>query len=205
MSYITVDDVRAEGVTETLVPDDTYIEGRITLAQSFIEKVTGRIFEKKAGITIKVSGRGHDTIFMDIPPISESAISEVSINDEVLDSEYYSVYMPTVPDGRFNAQLIHLTGVWTKGNRNISIVGDFGFVEPNESTPPLIKELCLRLVMSNLSQMYDDDSEQEARIIYESLGDYSYRLSEKANQSSFQDPKIDNLIAMFKVKKMFGV
>ena len=205
MAYITVEDMVNEGLTLGSPYDKERIEECIILAQSTIETLTGRFFEKRSAITLRLDGTGHDTLWLPIPPISESDITSITIVDELLDADTYDVVMPTYPDGRYNPKIHKISGVWTKGHRNISVVGDFGFVETDESTPVEIQDLCKRVVMWALPPVGDTSSSKEGNIIEEQVGNYKYKLSEVGKSGFFQDHKIDNLIAMYRVKRMFAV
>lgn len=207
MSYITLEDLRAEGIEVADYLNDEYIEGRIALAQKFIETITGRFFEAKAGHQLLLDGTGHSVLFLPIPPVnSTDAITEVKISDETLESEYYQYPLRVIPDDRFNPRLIKLSGAWPKGSFNISITGKFGFVESDESTPILIQDLCKRIAVWGLPPMGDKSSMRESQLIEEQLGDYRYRLSDAAQRGGFfGNPKIDNLIAMFKKRQIVAV
>jgi hypothetical protein len=201
MAYVTLEELRAEGITSSDYPNDTYLTGRIALAQAFIEKLTGRFFESKAAYTLQLDGTGHNTLFLPIPPVNGvDAITEVTVSDEVLDSEYYQYPLRELPDDRFTPRLIHLSGL------NISITGEFGFVESDKSTPPLVKDLCKRIAVWTLSPIGDKSASKNTNIIEEELGDYRYRLSELAVRGGlFGDSRIDNLIAMFRKKRVLAI
>lgn len=207
MSYITLVDLRVEGITVIDQLNDEYIEGRIALAQEFIETITGRFFEAKVGHQLLLDGTGHSVLRLPIPPVNGTdAITEVKISDETLDSEYYQYPLGATPDDRFNPRLIKLSGIWPKGSFNISITGKFGFVESDESTPILIQDLCKRIAIWGLPPIGDKSSMRESQLIEEQLGDYRYRLSDMALRGGFfGDPRIDNSIAMFKKRQIVAV
>jgi len=198
MAYITLDDIRAEGVTDPPY-DDTWITDRISLAQSFIEQLTGCFYEKREDYVFKFDGPGHDLIWLPVPPVSTEAISSVTIDGDEVDSEDYEIIMPKFPDGRYNPKLRKLYGIWPKGKSNIIVTGDFGFVEEDGSTPPIVKDLCKRVTIWNLPEISDDEKQKSSRLVEESLKDYSYKLSEVASGGGFfGDSKIDRLISLLK-------
>ena len=215
MSYITVEELANEGVggNDSLITD-AWIAERISIAQSFIEMITGRFFEKRS-MVLKVDGPGHDTIFLPYPPISVSAITSIAISGEVVDAADYEVIMPSFPDGRFNPKVRKLAtyAIWPKGKSNIVITGNFGFVDtptiskPDGTVPVLVRELCKRLVMWNLPSITDSDAQKAGMIIEEQLKDYRVKLSDPASYGvgTFSDSKIDNLIAMFKKRSIITV
>lgn len=206
MSYITLEDLRAEGVSETEYPNDEYLESRIAIAQEFIDTVTGRFFEQR-NYRLLLDGTGHDTLFLPVPPVNgDTAITEVLIDNDVEDSDNYTYPLRGFPDDRYNPRLIRLSGTWPRGTLNISITGDFGFVEPDGTTPPLIKHLCKMVTVWGLSPIADKSTSRESQIIEEELGDYRYRLSEVGKGSGmFGDQRIDNIIAMYRVRRMKAI
>lgn len=208
MSYIDVQDLRAEGVTDAAYAEPYLLE-RIALAQQFIELVTGRFFEKRAGLTLSVSGRGHNRLWLPIPPI---AITSVAIDGVVLASTEYRIVMPTFPDGRFDPKLDRVASIWPKGSDNITVVGDFGFVDTVAGTPvayvapKLIKDICKRIAIWALPQLGNSDAQRARQIVEESLKDYRYRLSESTTSGGlFGDPAIDNILAQFRRREITTV
>jgi len=209
MAYVTVEEMIVEGVSDTLGIEPLLTE-RIALAQSTLELLTGRFFEKRTGLTLDLSGRGHDTLWLPIPPVTKTSITAVVADDETVDAADYRVVMPTWPDGRFNPKLIRIAGVWPKGDANIQVIGDFGFVDATVdglgatvySAPPAVKRAVARIAMLELPKLGDGDAQRNRMIVQESLKDYSYRLREAqgAGAGFFDDPLIDNAIAAYKLR-----
>lgn len=71
-NYITVQDVRDEGVTET-VATDARIMRAIRLAEEYIEHATGRWFYPRA-LTLRVDGAGGRALQLDVPIIQLDSI-----------------------------------------------------------------------------------------------------------------------------------
>ena len=206
MAYITLEDLRAEGVTAVDYPNDEILIERITLAQEYIEKVTGRYFEVRSD-TLYLNGTGHKLLYLPIPPKNGiDAITAVTINNETIDSEYYQYILRSIPDDRYNPRIIMLVGIWPKGTFNVTVTGSFGFVESDETTPLLIKELCKRITIWGIKPIADSSGSKVDNIIEEQIGDYRYKLSEAVKTGGvFRDYKIDNIISMFKKQKVFAV
>jgi hypothetical protein len=199
MAYITIQDLRNEGVSETIYDDD-HVTERITLACRAVEMLTGCFFEPKADHIVKLDGSGHDLLFLPYPPISTSAITELEISDEELDSEYWEVLMPEFPDGRFYPKIRHLssTGKWTKVKSNIKLTGTFGFVEADgSSVPPMIKRLCIDIAILGMPLAADESAKKSGRIIEEQIKNYRYKLSEASSSGMFGEKHIDNTLALF--------
>jgi hypothetical protein len=138
------------------------------------------------------------------------------LGDTTLTTDDWRLPQPTHPDWRLNPQLIRIgsytsdsynpeapgTAVWNKGAANVTIVGDFGFVEADgTSPPPLIKDACKRIAIWNMPKLGDADAARKRDIIAESIQDYSYRLSDAAGESRvglFDDPMIDQILARYR-------
>lgn len=213
MAYITVDDLRAEGVTDPPYCNE-HLGKRITLACSQVELCTGQFFEPRADVMV-IDGRGHDTLFLPYPPTTESSITKIEHASrsqsgttwtEVATTDWETV-MPQFPDGRWNPKVIKLLGKWAKGTRNYRLTGAFGFVESDgQTTPPGIKELALKLAMLHMPELGDISAQQAYRIVEEELDKYSVKLSDATRGGGmFNDRTIDSLISMFKPRRMRSV
>ena len=201
MAYIALKDLRDEGISDPPYTD-AWVTERISLAQFSIREIYGRFFEKRT-LTLTLDGRGHNTLWLPIPPVSVTAITKVTVADVEVDSADYRVIMPSFPDGRGNPKLFKIAGVWTAGESNIEVKGDFGFVEADETTPPLIQDACKRIAVAWMPQIGDAEGQRASQIIAESLKDYSYQLNEKTKVGLFGDPAIDNILAQFR-RNMIG-
>ena len=207
MAYITVEDMIVEGVPDTAGIEVLLLD-RIALAVSTFELLTSRFFERRTGLTLDLSGRGHDTLWLPVPPVTKTSITAVIADDVAVDAADYRVVMPTWPDGRFNPKLIKVAGIWPKGDANIQVTGDFGFVDAavdalgvtTFSAPLAVKRAVARIAMLELPKLGDGDAQRNRMIVQESLKDYSYRLREAqgAGAGFFDDPLIDNAIAAYK-------
>ncbi len=210
MPYIDVAYLRAEGVSESQ-HSSGFLTQRIAVASELIDRSTRLFFEKRTGATYKIDGTGHPLLPLPAPPVTVDSITKVTISELEIDASLYEVRIPQYGERRFNPVLRHLTGTWTEGRSNITVTGDFGFVDVDSqgevTTPILIQELCARLVIWNLPKLSDVDEQRKNRIIRESLRDYSYQLAESraAGPGSFGDDRIDRLFAMFTPKRVVAV
>jgi len=162
-NYITVQDVRDAGVT-VVEASDTVVLTQITLWQQFIERACRQWFEPRT-VNLKCDGNGSDFLPFSVPVIS---ISELKVNNSeaVLDPSRYRVYNANpMPDDRRNPRIRLISysrdiytdsvayggrSVFLKGGQNQSIIGVFGFVEADGSTPELIKHALLKLVVEKI-------------------------------------------------------
>lgn len=164
-NYISVQDVRDEGLTEADYPDAkvlTYIE----VWQAFLDRACRQWFNSRI-LTLSVDGNESDTLFLGVPIIE---IEYLKINGQTaeLDSNLYRVYNGNrYPDDRRNPKIcligpdayesVFVDPVvcgrlrFAKGRQNQEIKGTFGFVEEDGSTPKLIKRALLKLVIEKLT------------------------------------------------------
>lgn len=164
--YITVADVRAAGIDSTIASDTT-VETAILINQQFIERVTRQWFNERT-LTLQMDGNGADTLFLPVPIIE---VTELYTNDNVnvRDPATYRVYNGRFfPDDRKNPRIKLIRSstdsdifsdpfrssrpaTFIKGWQNQKIVGSFGYVEADGSTPELIKRALLKLVIEKLT------------------------------------------------------
>jgi hypothetical protein len=169
-TYISVDDVRDEGLLVADYPDDKVL-AYISIWQAFLERACRQWFNARS-LILEVDGNESDTLFFGVPII---AVEYVKINNsgEQLDSTLYRVYNRNgALDDRHNPKIC-LVGpdayedifvapvTWgrlrfQKGRQNQEIKGIFGYVEADGSTPALIKHALLKLVIEKLTEpLYD--------------------------------------------------
>jgi len=165
--YITTDDINAAGFIVNDENKDSVIASIIAWAQ-FIELATGQFFESRAA-EFTMDGNDSDTLFLPIPIIDCSAVYANSDMVNALNTQNYTVYNRRGPvqDDRKNPKIVWTTRfiggfmphvsargqgcIFGKGYQNQKIVGNFGFVEADGSTPYLIKRALIRLVIRDLN------------------------------------------------------
>ena len=163
--YISLQDVRDAGLLEATYPDADVIAA-IEMWQQFIERACRQWFNPRTMI-LQVDGTNSDALHFGVPIIS---IDYLKINNRAdeMETTYYEVYSGNqLPDDRGNPRIkligpdhhrdIYLAPVVTgrlkfrKGRRNQEIKGTFGYVEPDGSTPKMIKRALLKLVIEKLT------------------------------------------------------
>ena len=200
--YCTVDDIRAAGISADSHDNDA-VNAAISVAVEFIDRTTRQWFEARDA-SIDLTGPGRANLRLPVPPIGDPI--SVTVDDDVLDSDYYKVFMPTVPDCRMSPKLRYIGGVWREGSE-IVVVGSFGYVDDpgdTKTTPILIKRAVIKLTMKMLKPLATSVAD-EASIVSESHGDYSYRLRENAAQGFYGDSEIDDILARFTRIRMEAV
>jgi hypothetical protein len=162
--YITVQDVRDEGLLEADYSDDEVL-AQIELWQAMIERICRQWFVPKI-LTMSIDGTDSDAIHFGVPIID---IEYIRINGSTvdLDTSYYKVYSGVqYPDDRRNPRikLINSTDItdiyssplsysnlkFRKGRQNTEIKGTFGFVDSDGLTPKPIKRALLKLVIEKM-------------------------------------------------------
>lgn len=167
MGYITVQNARDEGVTDPPY-SDARVQAAIDLWSDYIDRACRQWFESRA-LTIFLDGTDCDTLWLPVPIIG---VTELYINDStiVLGTDFYNVHNSRVlPDDRQNPRLTmrRKSGdlftraalgtadpAFVKGHRNQKIVGTFGYLEPDDTTPKMIKRAVLLLLQKSLPLMY---------------------------------------------------
>jgi hypothetical protein len=165
-TYISIQDVRDEGLSATTYPDAKVLS-YIETWQAFLDRACRQWFLPKA-LVLQVDGTDSDAIHFGVPIIS---IDYVKLNGSptALGTDLYKVYSEiTYPDNRRNPR-IKLIGdemddisifsrplgygklKFRKGRKNQEIKGVFGYVEADSSVPKLIKRALLKLVIEKLT------------------------------------------------------
>jgi len=162
MAYVTVADLRADGVTgdvDTAFTDDA-VQEAIDFASEYIERVTGQFFEVRND-TRYFDGTGTKRLALDVPLLSLTTLEWLQFGNtsnwsDITTKNVWRVYNRIPQDQKypkieiFNSRLYVQTnvfGVFPKGPLNIRVTGSWGFVEntgtqasPTYVTPkPIIK------------------------------------------------------------------
>jgi len=153
--YVSVDDIRDEGFTETMVSDANVIKG-IQRATSTIDRVTRQWFEPRTRTFVLDGRRGQD-LLMNVPLIAVTSFGIVDSSGEVdsIDLTEVLVYNRHLtqgllsPDDRDNPRIAWRDMLpsemryarngsrdFVRGHRNIHVGGVFGYTELDSSSVP---------------------------------------------------------------------
>jgi len=196
--------VRREGVSSADV-GNTRLDIILELASRYIDTFTGQWFEPRQASYV-MDGRGHRTIYFEVPVIEVTSIKEVDAQGnekQTFDPAGYLVYNRHVrlnqqdPDDRENSKVervnptdpwdVRLYGQawWPRGQQNVQVDGWFGYTDydstdPHGQTPPLIERACVLLALRECWERWGQEGEsEEAR--------FRSRLkSEKTRDQSYQ-------------------
>jgi len=207
--YCTVEDIRAEGVTEEKASDEK-LTGLIALAGNYIDRMTNQWFEPREK-TLRLDGTGGETL--PLPVFLIGTPESVTANgEEVLNYVLYNRFPPA--DDRFYPKM-HRKARWPKGVLNIGIKGLWGFVDEDGNggymTPPLIRRACMKLALYSFPDLGDAEAQEEKAIqgalVSETTDGHSYSLSDSvvsamASSSLTGDSEIDGIIKRFTMKPL---
>ena len=231
MGYTTRAAVLDSFRSETTPPSTPAIETSITVWSSFVDLICRQWFEDRE-CTFYFSGDGTDTVFLPVPIISITSLYVNSDFVNAVDADAYVAFTSrTVPDDRRNPKL-RLIGsqnlyypytqesnpTYSIGSNNIKVIGHFGFLEDDDSTPPLIELATRKLVIRDLRSQSGGSAAQMGTT--SPLGALSSitvdRNSERYSTPSFTnmrpgniavtgDPAIDDILAQYRAPILLGV
>lgn len=231
--YVTVAEVRAEGAPSTV--DDTRLQILIDTYKQLIETATGQWFESRA-LTALLDGTDANILFLPVPVIALTAlyVNEDFVNPvPVADYRVYNRVPPTgYPDDRRNPKigLVNVDqfrsiftppsirgrgNVFAYGKQNQKLIGTFGFVEADGTTPLLIKRAQIKLVIEHSKKIASapEGSSLPAGPITTEMTDghmrvYSTLIKATVKPGTFMitgDPEVDWILAQYKRPIRVGV
>lgn len=160
MAYISVADVRAAGLEDEAAYPDEKIESAILRQTAIVDRICRQWFEPVVK-TLLLDGTDSDTLPLDFPIVAVSALYVNNSFGSPLPPDYYRVYngRGRGPDDR-TCPMIRLASSrgaflgpsrFYRGAQNQMVVGTFGYVEEDGSTPEPIKKAMLKLVIRDLT------------------------------------------------------
>lgn len=168
-AYCTVEDLRAEGVTEAQASDAKLLS-LVDEVSREIDSYTGWWFVLLTK-TLTLSGRGERSLDLPAPLASLTSVSIDGIAQD--ESDFFAVGPAPVERGFYSAgpAIERIDGTrWPKGRRNIVIEGVFGYTEDDPEdeeglgiTPPAIRRACLMMVIGRLTPLAEDDPGRDAK------------------------------------------
>jgi hypothetical protein len=229
--YGMVRDVRDEGVGTDESSDGRVITA-ISRASYFIERVTRQFFEPRY-MRMSFDGTGSKTLCLDNMPIAVEgmhfATSPLFPSDLPVEPDFFRVYNRHLggmlsPDDRDDPRIElfssseDLAGIrpftfsrllYPRGQRNIDVVGAWGYTDPDGSpmgcTPQDIRRVAMLIALREIPQAADRDAVEDAterwRVKQMSTRDQSISL---ANPSAYGeatpytgDPRIDMILERY--------
>ena len=175
--YVNIIDIRNEGIDEFELSDARAISLSAGWQQWFNHR-TGQFFIPRE-LDFKIDGDGSRVLWLPFPVIELTALY-INESTTALDPTSYTVYNRYFPqDDRKNPR-IKLKGqtssiygysgnLFSVGDQNQRLVGTFGYVEEDGSTPHLVKREILTLINATKENMGDGEIDvlKSGRIIEE--------------------------------------
>lgn len=154
-NYITIQQVRDAGVTVGQASDPE-VTAAIALAMQTIDRGTGQWFNSRA-LTIAFEGKNSNVLMLGVPILE---IDEIKLNGESVPTPLVNFVIfnsRTYPDDRRNPRIkimrkernIYTDTIHKSFHRGAitQIIGKFGFLEQDGSTPLLIQRATLKLAI----------------------------------------------------------
>jgi len=147
LHYYSLAEARADGIPET------YSDEQVTLAiaesEALFERITARKFYER---TLTLDLDGDNTRFLYIREYPIISITSLKIDTTPIGTDFYEIYIDSIKikTGRYSIYSDSTMSVFTRGEKNIEVVGVFGYV----STDPiflLVKRAIRKMVMRNLT------------------------------------------------------
>ena len=196
MSYFTVEDLRAEGVSEEDYSDEQL--GRLIEAScEFIDRVTGQWFELREKV-IRLDGRGGKNLVL---PVFLSEAYSVKVDHEEI--EDYVLYNRM--EDRAYPKIFRCAG-WPRGRMNVEVSGQWGYVEEDGTTSPAIKRAAMKLALYNFPALADSEAQEEKAIrgllLSETTDGHTYMLSDSVVAEAYSgaitgDAEIDGILKSY--------
>ena len=207
-TLVELSEVRAEGLTVAQATD-ARVNQAIIQASDLAERVVRMPLHQVsylAGAPLLLDGSGTDTLWLPYPVAAVTVLGERSIGSSgttytpylAYDYELYGVRGEGDPDDRSNPRLVRTDGgIFPEGNRNIYLVGVFGWTEladdpadivapfdQIERAPSEVRRAVLLMVINDLVWLLTDDERQDDRlrrwISSENTEGHSYSLDRAA-------------------------
>lgn len=221
--YVTIDDIRAEGIYVSQASDDQVLF-LIDTWQRVIENITRQFFVAKE-MTWDLDGNGSTLLQLPVPIVSVSALYINNNFTTEVDSTSYRVYNgrgDSGPDDRKNPRIRLVTGeesifsgtgsvrrhgqVFEIGEQNIRVEGTFGYLEADGSTPAPIQYALRKLVSVSAARgpLGSAGAQAAGPVVEEETDRHRLEYSDAQNAtkmwsvSGTGDAEIDAILAMYK-------
>ncbi len=195
--YATVQDVRAEGVTDVVI-DDARLTLLLEESSRLIDQVTGQFFEPRT-LVLRMPGTGAPSVY---PPYYPIRIDELSDWDLPLDVNVLDISGAPVMAGSDGPRITRRRGFFSRGARNVRVAGRWGYTEydgsPEGRTPLPVRRAAMLLALRWLVPLGEDEgqSRRSRRIVAERTRDQSVEYSDArvGERSLTDEPEVDALL-----------
>lgn len=191
MSYASLADARAEGVTEAQA-NDVRLQRLLDDATELIDTLTGWWFSARS-LTLPLDGSGAPHLHLPAPIVSLTSVTlcgtALTLTAGTGDVIVYGSLTDPMSERR-NPKLVRRSGgfsdprrgpKWPRGAKNVVLVGSFGMTDSTGSAPPReIREVCLRLAIRSLALLTSAGGQAERHagdVVKEQTDGHSYELA----------------------------
>lgn len=192
-----------------------------SMAMQLIDLHTGQWFNKR-DLTISYEGDNSWMIHFSVPIIEITSLKKNNSSD-ALETTAYKVYNSrTLPDDRRNPKIKLISDtrniytqtdfssgpLFSKGRFN-EIIGSFGFLEDDGSTPEAIKWITARLVMKELTRDPEGTTGQTIKREKTDMHEVEYDIKSGSSASDLHgkltgDVEVDRLLQLYKAPLAIG-
>lgn len=205
--YLSVEDIRSEGVTTTQATDER-VHGALVTATAMIDKLCGWFFEPR-DMGFSVSGQGTPVVELPVPPIR---LTQIRIGARDLSPEHFHVIGAPIPHPAFlTPKLICRNGYFPREADNVYAFGRWGYTvpspnHPDGATPPEIRRAALLLVRRLLPLVGSDEAAacNDWRLVEERTRDQSYRMQPREDGPLTGDPEVDSILLRYRRPMALG-
>jgi hypothetical protein len=225
---VEISEARAAGITEAMADDETLRE-LLLEAGEYLERETELSFRATTHAALSpllLDGTGHDTLWLQTPIITVTALGERTVSSAGVVSyspflaSSYEIFRGRSPgsDDRSNPKIVRTSGIFPEGVRSIYLVGQTGWTDQapdptDEDDPPLIeraprdiRRAVLLLVVNDLLPSIVDSAAQSERlrryIVSENTEGHSYSLGEVAMSGGPTGLReVDRIVSRYKARR----
>lgn len=208
---IVLDDATdiAEGVSKIFrsILDADYMTAKIVAYMQVIDTHTGQWFNKR-DLTVNIEGANSTMLHFSVPIIEVASI-KINESTDILSTDLYRVFSSrTLPDDRRNPKIKLLNDHFFR-DKLATIEGSWGWLEPDGSTPELIKQAVARLVMLDISRDPMTTGKGQIRAEKTDMHEIHYAFTDVAlitEISSLKtgDADVDRIIQLYKAPFSIG-
>jgi len=224
MPYVTLADLRDAGVPISIT--DNQITPLINRWSAFIDEATHQWFEPRQ-MELMIDGTTARVLFLPVPIVTLDALYINNDFTNPLSTNLYAVYAnkTALRDDRRNPKIslsssslgvydaadFRCGTLFMYGAQNQKLVGSFGFVEEDGSTPELIKRAVMKLVIkelqggTNLWNQVGNGPATQGTVTSETTDGHSitynafqYKPVPAGLNGITNDAEVDNIIKMYR-------
>jgi hypothetical protein len=201
MNVIPLQVYRDGGLSDDYITDERLLSTEEE-AWKFVENFCHQFFEKRS-LTLNLDGSGYKELIIPYPIISVTSVSEEDYGAYTMSD--IKVYNRRYPDDNRKPMIVNTAEVFPDGYQNITVVGDFGLIDPDTGLPPADLMTAVSKIVILFLKPYVGESEWEAnfdnyRLIQQQTDKWMYRFSSNMVIYGVTGiPEIDKILFKYRV------